>query len=1018
MNNRRDNDLNFDFDSPIENFFTESPESGEEVFDLAAYAASGEKKNSRNKRNRLHEEIELDKSIVAEQNRFHSDMEKHSAKNAETRTAPHAITADELMRGRRQRPNTAPAPVSVYDEIKETKPEVNNDTPSENISSDDNNYSSAAQLVFQKMRDRKTSEPINEVKSEPEEIKPEIVEESNFNELGSNDVEVDKPSQETGFYYDLEEKLNFNSVKYVFNHDEITDSKVVIKSFDDEEEFSEEKIESSPLTEEGKNEVVSEDENIYSEENNSNNSDDEYIDYFETQPEENDSDEDIFVQPLYMADDLKNNDELDSEAEDYEEYDYQNQESGDFDNQYDQESFDLNDDSDELEDFADDFMNDLPQIGNDEYDYIEEFDEYYEYEQAQEFYETDEAEETENDDVGFDLLESADELYDDDVTIASGSVVNNGRFVGLDEELLDDISSNKEKKSFFKKADNNIEYHNIDDEYDVRSNLDKRINFNLIKFAVSLLSAFASVIITVGITPVEVFSPLFWIIIAAFNVITLVVNFDSLKAFNYIIDGDIEIEFLPSLAGVASLIQAVLGIFGITIFESGFVFSIITSAVFAFNALAKYIRSTDISKIFNYICTEDEKNIITFVEQPDSNKVMDAEEGVGYRIANRKKVKDIQGFMEYSTSSGPYEDLSEKVTIASLILSVIMAILFVISSKAYTFSIGYTVACAVAGLCGALCIATPVSSLILSIIAIRRANSVLKRYNAFLPGYLSGKDIDNINVVCVDITDLFGEDDVKLYNIKTFGGLALDKAIIDASALLTAANSPMQYMFSDFSSVEAIPETDSIAYEEKMGLSGWVGGRKTLIGNRMIMETHGISVPPIEVDKKIIRNGYFPVYLASEGQLSALFIVGYNANSNVSYCLKQMYNSGLTLLVKTCDPNITDEMIADYFGIHRDSVKIMSRESEIVMKKAHSSDCATLICEDTLGYFNGILTSIKLCKYSWYSVVAQIIAIALAFLVFGIVVATGSFGFLNIVSLFIYNFISLLVVYIFHTKYI
>ena len=95
MNNRRDNDLNFDFDSPIENFFTESPESGEEVFDLAAYAASGEKKNSRNKRNRLHEEIELDKSIVAEQNRFHSNMEKHSAQNAETRTAPHAITADE-----------------------------------------------------------------------------------------------------------------------------------------------------------------------------------------------------------------------------------------------------------------------------------------------------------------------------------------------------------------------------------------------------------------------------------------------------------------------------------------------------------------------------------------------------------------------------------------------------------------------------------------------------------------------------------------------------------------------------------------------------------------------------------------------------------------------------------------------------------------------------------------------------------------------------------------------------------
>ena len=124
------------------------------------------------------------------------------------------------------------------------------------------------------------------------------------------------------------------------------------------------------------------------------------------------------------------------------------------------------------------------------------------------------------------------------------------------------------------------------------------------------------------------------------------------------------------------------------------------------------------------------------------------------------------------------------------------------------------------------------------------------------------------------------------------------------------------------------------------------------------------------------------------------------------------------MLVKTCDPNITDEMIADYFGIHRDSVKIMSRESEIVMKKSYTSDSASLICDDTYGYFNGVLSSIKLCKYSWYSAVAQIIIIALAFLIFGIAVATGSFGFLNIISLIVYNIISILVIYIFHTKYI
>ncbi len=122
--------------------------------------------------------------------------------------------------------------------------------------------------------------------------------------------------------------------------------------------------------------------------------------------------------------------------------------------------------------------------------------------------------------------------------------------------------------------------------------------------------------------------------------------------------------------------------------------------------------------------------------------------------------------------------------------------------------------------------------------------------------------------------------------------------------------------------------------------------------------------------------------------------------------------------MKTCDPNITEEMIADYFGIHRDSVKIMSHESEILMSKAQTSDSATLLCNDTNGYLNGILASIKLCKYSWYAAVAQIIVIALAFMIFGIVAATGSVGFLNVVSLFIYNLLSLLIVYVFHTKYV
>lgn len=1022
MNDQKNNGLNFDFDSPIENFTPADRGNDDdgEAFDLSAYAASVERKNSRVKRSRINDEIIRDKSIEKEQERFSANREKHAVKNAASRTAPHAITAEELMRGKKPSKK-----VNVQDNIPDIEPDEDekasfdrqNEIATDSTSNNETGYSDAAQLVFEKMRNMRGNEsqnkkasdelgePFETAKLEPRdesvhEIKF-VFDESKIKSAYSDEENTDTLTDELPDLFDDDIPEDNN----IFSDTQLDEIESTVIS-DEAEKVNFDQIEDLPVQEDSTLFLDEQDEEQTDNDLNaavSESVSDEENDYFE-------NDDDIPIQELYGPDSESFPDAIDSQIE-FENTDlnmgdgtgfFGNDDDGQL--AFENSEFISRADFENKDGFIDDFSDDLPVL-----DGFDDFDSENETMPSDEYAEQlDEADDS-PDDTGFDLPE--DDFLDNDFSDEMPDPLNE-RFDGLDDELFNDITPNN-KKSQHKSFYNECEYHNYDDEYNVRSFLKNKRKLCLAKLIVSFAAAILSICFTYGLIFVspDFFGTVgFWISVTLVNICVLAVNFDSVKSVAYIFDGEVELGLLPTLASFASLAQAVLGIFSQSVADKNFVFTIITSAVFGVMALGEFIRIRDTVNNFDIICNEDEKGILSFVDQPDSNKVMDGEEGIGYRIAFRKKAVDIQNFIEYSLSDGIYENYAGKVTAVSVLCSLVFAVIYAVVGK----SIGY----AITGLCGGLCVAAPVSALLMTVISVRRVNAVLKNYNAVLPGFLSGSDIDNTNVVCVDANDLFSGNNVKMYNIKTFGGLSLDKAIIDASALLTAADSPLKGMFNDISNGETLPETDSVAYEDKMGISGWVGGRKTLIGNRMIMETHGIHVPPIDIDKKIIMNGYFPVYLASEGQLSALFIVGYNADESVSYCLKQIFNAGLTLLVRTCDPNITEEMVAEYFGIHRDSVKVMSREAEIVFDRADTTDTAALLCNDTNGFLNGIISSIKLIKYSKYSSVAQMIIIALGYMIFGISAAFGSLGLLGCASLLLYNVVSLLIIYFFHVKYV
>ena len=102
---------------------------------------------------------------------------------------------------------------------------------------------------------------------------------------------------------------------------------------------------------------------------------------------------------------------------------------------------------------------------------------------------------------------------------------------------------------------------------------------------------------------------------------------------------------------------------------------------------------------------------------------------------------------------------------------------------------------------------------------------------------------------------------------------------------------------------------------------GWVSGRRILVGNRELMTAHGVEPPSREYEKKYLTGGKQVIYLASGGKMMATFILTYNSDKRRALELQRMESNGISLIVRTTDPNITPQFLAQCFQLDTQSVR-------------------------------------------------------------------------------------------------
>ena len=283
-------------------------------------------------------------------------------------------------------------------------------------------------------------------------------------------------------------------------------------------------------------------------------------------------------------------------------------------------------------------------------------------------------------------------------------------------------------------------------------------------------------------------------------------------------------------------------------------------------------------------------------------------------------------FMEISCKSDPSD---KTVKILYPITVLLSAVLLIAVGLLDNWGTGVNIAIA------ALTISTPASLLYAMNTILSDISAELDKYGARVCGFEGAQMAAGTNAVVLEAANLFGTHGCDLHGIKVFNKTKIDDAIIYAAAVIIKTKSPLAHVFDDviIGKKSILPKVDNVQYEEQMGTSAWVYQKKVLVGNRNLLINHGVSVPKISFEQKFTRRNRKALYLAVDGKIMAMFIVSYSADPNLKRELKKLEKTDITLIVKSNDPYINEESIANLFGLPRGYIKVMNRQASRVFEK-------------------------------------------------------------------------------------
>ena len=451
--------------------------------------------------------------------------------------------------------------------------------------------------------------------------------------------------------------------------------------------------------------------------------------------------------------------------------------------------------------------------------------------------------------------------------------------------------------------------------------------------------------------------------------------------FNVIFDGIKAIKGLNFnrntgcfVALAATVIQQIVFLVSTDPFEKGLsLFAALAVLVLAFTMTGEFLELKRISENFGFITKDSDIYSIGTIEK--SETAFEIGRGLLLEdpgVLSSQKTVFPRRFIELSRKYYPSDEISKKLIPIGFVASLLVGVISLLVTKHFLSAVTAFSAC--------VCVTVPYFSFVADVISIAKVSKKARQKGSMVAGWEAYRQCDNANAVVVDSADIFDETGGNVYGIHPFYDIRIDEAIITTAALVIASGGPLGNLFKRVivGEISLLPPVDTLAYEDKLGLSAWIFNRRVLVGNGDLLRNHNVDIPDTALIERHLSEGRYPLYLAIDGKAAAVFIISYDVNGDNASLLKKIERNSVSVLVRSDDANITDEMVVKNLKLPHSGVKVLSAVSgDIYMnyKKETTSAADALLLHDgkassflyavksalSLGDFKQVINTFQIC---------------------------------------------------------
>lgn len=413
--------------------------------------------------------------------------------------------------------------------------------------------------------------------------------------------------------------------------------------------------------------------------------------------------------------------------------------------------------------------------------------------------------------------------------------------------------------------------------------------------------------------------------LAAANIVLLLASFylafpNILSGVKALANGRVTGGAVGGLTFILALVQTILSFFNKSPEGASGMFYC-AAAIFALLMTAENSSRGTARVMQNFLfCTAKRKSGLYGIRAIESEK--DAfEVGRALKMGNPDilysgRVEFPADFIKNSEANSPADSCIKRSLIISSAVSVLLAVISGIITKDIFQAFGV--------LTGAFCLTSPCAIELALMSPLYLENRKLNSEGGMIASYDAALECSEAVAASVDSADLFDRAACEMHGMKDFHTVRIDDVLLYAVAIVLKSGGPLTDVFNRIigGSTELLPPVRDMIYEDRLGLSATIYNQRVLLGNRNLLTHHNIEVPLKSEEDKVKRNGRKILYIAIDSQVAAMFVFNYAEDASLKDSINEMADNGFSLVVRTDDPNVTDELIAARFGIAQKDIKM------------------------------------------------------------------------------------------------